>query len=367
MKLFLCGDVMTGRGVDQILPTPADPRLYERYCRSALNYVALAEQRSGPIPRPVGFDYVWGDLLDDLERRAPNLRIINLETSVTADGTPEAKGVNYRMHPANLRCLNAAQIDCCVLANNHVFDWGATGLTDTLESLHSAGIKTTGAGATLAEAAAPAVLEVPGGRLLVFAYGMPSSGVPALWDAARTLPGVNYLPDLSDESCRRIADDIGRRAEPGDAVILSIHWGRNWGYHVPEPHQRFARRLIEEAGVHVVHGHSSHHPLGIEVHDGQPVLFGCGDLLNDYEGIGGYEDFRSELVLAYFLELSGGDHKLHSLEMVPFRLHKFRLIRSSTNDLAWLGERMNRECRAFGHQVNVTSDRHLRLSWRDHE
>ena len=50
ITLFLCGDVMTGRGIDQVLPHPSDPRLYELYTESALAYVELAEKVNGPIP-----------------------------------------------------------------------------------------------------------------------------------------------------------------------------------------------------------------------------------------------------------------------------------------------------------------------------
>jgi poly-gamma-glutamate synthesis protein (capsule biosynthesis protein) len=363
MKLFLCGDVMTGRGVDQILPTPVAPGLRERFCCSALDYVALAERASGPIPRAVGFDYVWGDLLAEFDRQSPDLRVINLETAVTAGGTPEAKGINYRMHPANLPCITAARIDCCVLANNHVLDWGRDGLTDTLGALHGAGLRTAGAGAGRAEAPAPAALPAAGGRLLVFAYGCPSSGVPEDWTAACHLPGVNVLPDLSAASLRRIARDIDNHAAPGDCVLVSLHWGGNWGYRVQPDRQRFARRLIEEAGVDIVHGHSSHHPMGIEVHRGRPILYGCGDLINDYEGIEGYEEFRADLVLGYFLEMHPEDGSLASLEMAPFRLHRFRLTRPEPADLDWIGDRMLRECQVFGHSVDITERGTLRLRW----
>src|SRR5688500_14184056 len=82
IALFLCGDVMTGRGIDQILPHPNNPVLYERYMKSALGYVALAEEASGPIQKPVEYSYIWGDALAELERRRPDGRIINLETAV---------------------------------------------------------------------------------------------------------------------------------------------------------------------------------------------------------------------------------------------------------------------------------------------
>ena len=49
ITLFLCGDVMTGRGIDQVLPYPGDPRIYEPYMTSANGYVRLAEEVNGPI------------------------------------------------------------------------------------------------------------------------------------------------------------------------------------------------------------------------------------------------------------------------------------------------------------------------------
>lgn len=128
VTLFLCGDVMTGRGIDQILPHPAEPHLYEPYMRSALGYLEIAEQATGQIERPADFAYIWGDALGELERARPEARIVNLETAVTVaeDAWPD-KGINYRMNPANVRCLLAAGIDCCVLANNHVLDWATAG------------------------------------------------------------------------------------------------------------------------------------------------------------------------------------------------------------------------------------------------
>ena len=161
VTLFLCGDVMTGRGIDQILPHPSKPHLYEPYVRSALRYVEIAEEVSGPIKRPVDFSYVWGDALAELDRVRPQARIINLETAVTAaeDAWPD-KGIHYRMHPANVPCIAAANIDCCSLANNHVLDWGYRGLTETVERLHQASIRTAGAGRDEAQAAARAVIEL---------------------------------------------------------------------------------------------------------------------------------------------------------------------------------------------------------------
>jgi poly-gamma-glutamate capsule biosynthesis protein CapA/YwtB (metallophosphatase superfamily) len=152
LTLFLCGDVMLGRGIDQILPHPGDPLLRERYVGSAMTYVQLAEQVNGPIPAPVDFGYVWGDALDELRRAPPQVRMINLETSVTKSRDYMPKGINYKMNPENVACLTAAEVDCCVLANNHVLDFGATGLCETLEVLKQAGIRSAGAGRNATEA-----------------------------------------------------------------------------------------------------------------------------------------------------------------------------------------------------------------------
>ncbi len=324
MKLCLTGDVMTGRGIDQVLPHPVSPELYEPYVRSARDYVALAVRENGPIPAPAPFDYVWGDALPAMQRA--DARIVNLETSVTARGKPwPGKGIHYRMHPANVACLTAARIDCCVLANNHVLDWGYEGLADTLETLHAAGIRTAGAGRDEAEAKAPAVLEVGGGRVLVFAYGMASSGVLPDW-AAGSGAGVNFLPELSVSAVSRNIQSV---RQPGDVVIVSIHWGGNWGYGVSGAEREFAQGLID-AGVDVVHGHSSHHPKRVERHRGRPILYGCGDFINDYEGIGGYESFRPELALLYCFEPGG------RLALEPFRMRRFRLERAAEADARWL-------------------------------
>lgn len=362
VTLFLCGDVMTARGIDQVLPHPGDPTLHEGYATSARDYVALAEAAHGPIPRPRDFGYVWGDALAEWARIGPDVRIVNLETAATtSDDWQRGKGIHYRMHPANVPCLTAAHIDCCVLANNHVLDWGEAGLAETLATLREAHLQTAGAGHDLAAAAAPAVLNTPRGRVLVFAFGTESSGIPPDWAAAAKRPGVNLLADFSDATVARIAAQVKAAKRPGDVVVASIHWGGNWGYAVPAAHRGFAHELIEQCGVDVVHGHSSHHPLGIEVHQGRPILYGCGDFLNDYEGIRGYEAYRGDLSLMYFLDVEPASGRLLRLVMIPMQIRRFRLNRAVASDTRWLRERLDRESRSFGCRVEAGAEGSLEL------
>jgi poly-gamma-glutamate synthesis protein (capsule biosynthesis protein) len=340
MKLFLCGDVMTGRGIDQILPAPCDPAIDEPWVKSALDYVTLAEQASGPIPRRADPSYVWGDALAELEQARPDARIVNLETAVTTCGERAAKGINYRMSPANAACLAAAGVDCCVLANNHVLDWGSKGLEETLDTLHGMGMRTAGAGRDAGEAHAPARL---GNHLLVFAFALESAGVPADWAAGADTPGVSWLPDLSSQTADALAGRIVAARRPGDVAVVSIHWGANWGYEVSQRQRSFARRLIDQGAADLVHGHSAHHPGRIELYRERLILYACGDFLNDYEGIAGHQAFRPELTLMFFASLDDASGRLRELALSPMRIRRFRLQRASEEETGWLAARLSGE------------------------
>ncbi len=363
MRIFLCGDVMTGRGIDQALPHPCSPILHEGYVQSAVDYLRLAERANGPVKRPVDFGYIWGAALDEWRRAHPHVRIVNLETSITRSDAFEPKGINYRMSPENGPCLSAAGLDCCVLANNHVLDWGPAGLIDTLNALERLRIKTAGAGRDLAEANAPVIVEIPDeGRLIVLAWASETSGVPRHWAADSGRAGINLLSSLSGATVGSIVEELAEIRRPKDVVVVSIHWGPNWGYPIPKDQRRFAHALIAEAGVSVVHGHSSHHPKAIEVYEGRLILYGCGDFLNDYEGIAGYEEFRGDLSLMYFADVDPADGRLRGLDLTPLKIRRLQLSRPSSEDVDWLRRTLDRESAPFGTRVELAPGGRLAVS-----
>lgn len=361
--LLLAGDVMTGRAIDQVLRHPGDPTLHEDYVRDARDYVRLAEAVHGPIAAPMPAAALWGDALAAMDRAAPDLRIVNLETAITRTGQPwPGKGIHYRMHPANVDCLLAARLDACSLANNHVLDWGVDGLRETLQTLRGAGLQVAGAGANRDEAWAPARLPLPGrGRVLLFGWAVPSSGVPADWAAGPASAGVALLPDLSPATAQRLADDIARCRRPGDLVVVSIHWGGNWGLAVPQAHRAFAHCLIDAGAVDLVHGHSSHHALPVEVYRDKLVLYGCGDLVNDYEGIDPREPLRSDVGCLYIASLQQGSGRLAELEVVPLRMKRFRLTAADAAAQRWLARVFASADRALGEQPALQDGGHWRL------
>ena len=365
ITIFMCGDVMTGRGIDQVLLYPSDPVIYESYMRSARGYVELAEKTNGPILQPVDFSYIWGDALEELERFAPDLRMINLETSITrSDDFLKYKEIHYRMNPENFPCITAAKIDYCSLANNHILDWGYSGLIETLETLGKVNVKSAGAGRNLKEAETPAVMGVEGkGRVIVFSFGSVTSGIPFSWAASEDKPGVNLLTDPSDKTILYIEEKVQGVKQQRDIVVASIHWGGNWGYEIPREETEFAHKLIDDAGVDVIHGHSSHHVKGTEVYKGKLIIYGCGDFLNDYEGISGYEYFRDDLGLMYFVSVDPSTGKLVYLRMVPTQIKHFKVNRASREDTLWLRDTLNREGKKFGTSVELNDDNMLTLQW----
>jgi poly-gamma-glutamate capsule biosynthesis protein CapA/YwtB (metallophosphatase superfamily) len=362
VTLFLCGDVMTGRGIDQILAHPSAPAIQEPYVCDAREYVDLAERANGPIARPVPAAYIWGDALEELDRTLPDVRIINLETSVTQnDEYWRGKGIHYRMHPENVGCLTAARVDVCTLANNHVLDYSHAGLDETLHTLASAGIKVAGAGRNLEEARPPAIVDLPDDhRVLLFSIGLDTSGIPPAWSADVDSPGVDLLPDLSETTADDFLDRVRRIKRAGDVAVASIHWGSNWGYDIPDSQIHFAHRLLD-AEVDLIHGHSSHHPRPMEIYREKLLLYGCGDFITDYEGISGYEEFRDDLVLMYFPRVEPATGHLLTLRMAPFRLRRMRLVYASPAESEWLRNRLALVSRQFGSDFELTQDGALML------
>jgi poly-gamma-glutamate synthesis protein (capsule biosynthesis protein) len=365
---------MTGRGIDQILPYPSNPKLKEPFVKDARDYIRFAEEVNGKINYPVSFDYIWGDALKELEKEKVDLRIINLETTITTSNNFEPKGINYRMNPKNIDVLKVFKVDVACLANNHILDFGEEGLLETIETLKKNGILTVGAGKNIEEASKPAIFGRRTSKILIFNYADVSSGVPIWWKAEKNKAGVNLTADQRgfEHGLTRIKKFINEyfkeknlyensqhkfnRNPRSSALyqrssvgIFSIHWGPNWGYEISEEERNFAHRLIDEANIDIVFGHSSHHFKGIETYKGKLIIYGAGDFINDYEGIGGYEEFRGDLVLGYVVEIE--NLKINKLTLLPFRIKKFRLNYCTDEEIDWIFNVLKRESKIDGRMI----------------
>ena len=166
------------------------------------------------------------------------------------------KVYRFRSDAKNVESLRSAAIDVVSLANNHVLDFGVDALREMLGALDQHGILRAGAGMDLEAARRPAVRRVGPHAVgfIAFTDNQPD------WEATGRDPGIHYVPVGCDAGDRRVTDllELVRRTKGRvQLLIVSAHWGGNWGSDVPPEHQSLARALID-AGADVVFGHSAH-------------------------------------------------------------------------------------------------------------
>jgi poly-gamma-glutamate capsule biosynthesis protein CapA/YwtB (metallophosphatase superfamily) len=225
----------------------------------------------------VSFEGPWSDSPDAARFvgirdaiAASDVLIGNLESPLTLrDGSPKFK-CTLRGHPEWAKCLRAVGFGALGLANNHMMDFGPTGLIDTIRSLEDAGIRYVGAGLDYHRANAPLFLDQGGVRLAILART--SVPVSSPQEATSSSPGVAVF-----DEARTIAA-IRHCRQHADVVVLMLHWGvEHYGY--PSPSQRrLARRLIE-AGLDALVGHHPHVVQGVECFDHGVVAYSLGNLV----------------------------------------------------------------------------------------
>ncbi|HSR36036.1 MAG TPA: CapA family protein, partial [Desulfurivibrionaceae bacterium] len=209
------------------------------------------------------------------------------------------KRFRFRATPANAAILQRAGFDVLTLANNHLLDYGPIGLQDTRAALNAAGIASTGAGGTLAQAREPAIIERAGRRIAVLAYSLT---LPAEFFAttarAGTAPAYEPL----------VVADIRRARQQADVVIVAFHWGGELERH-PRPIQRHLARSAIDAGASVVLGHHPHVLQGVEFHGAGVICYSLGNFTFGSPGRRGGTSMIAQITLP--------DQGAPSLAIVP--------------------------------------------------
>ncbi len=290
---------------------------------------------------------VWKDVLATLW--SADLALINLECALTRseeawrDG--EGKAFYFRADPAAVDVLVGAGIDFASLANNHVLDFGAAGLRETIATLDRAGIAHAGAGMDLASAEAPARLEADGLRVAVVAC----ADHPREWAAGPDRPGIRLIsvgkPDLAD-----VARSLARAREGADIVVLSLHWGPNMRDRPSDAFRSFATAAVD-AGVDIVWGHSAHVVQGIEFHSGRPILYDTGELVDDYAVD---PDLRNDLGALFLVQVTKAG--VGEVALVPLAITDMRAGRAQGEDRAWLVDRITSLCAELGTTIETAGD-----------
>ena len=297
----------------------------------------------------------WGDVLPHLAQA--DLRIVNLECALTThlqQWTRTEKMFHFRADPEAVRVLQAARIDACALANNHILDYEVQGLRDTLRVLDASGIRHAGAGPNAEEASAPAIIDASGTSpsrvaLLSFTDNEPD------FAATTERPGTNYLEvSLQQETLARIANDIAQaRAQGADLVVFSNHWGANFVERPSAEFRSFARRVIE-LGADIYHGHSAHICQGIEIYQGKPILYDSGNFIDDYAV---HPQLRNDRSCLFKLKFE--QDKLCCIELLPVSLNVAHVALARGKEFEAICAHMEMLCAEFGTKLLRQDDRLL--------
>jgi len=286
-------------------------------------------------------EWFWGDVLPMLGRA--DAVIANLEGPITNSDTRwrrSWKAFHFRADPDAVRILQCGNVRFVCLANNHMLDFSEAGLLDTMSALDAAGIGHTGAGRDATEAAAPAILELPGLTVGLMA----ATDNMRDFAAAPDRPGTNYI-EMTDgpEQLQWVERSVRALRQAGAGlVVLSLHWGPNMRLSPPRSFRRFAHAAVER-GVDVIHGHSAHVVQAVERHGQGVILYDTGNVIDDYWKF----PFRATITSFVFqLDVEAG--RPVRLDLVPVRIHSAPLSLARGRSLEAIKARMVSLCAGFG-------------------
>ena len=296
-------------------------------------------------------EYPWGNTLPFF--RAADARFCNLECVLSDRGRPwraTRKIFHFRSDVKNVAVLREAGINVVSIANNHVLDYEYDALSEMFSALEKADIRAAGAGRDRAEAWRPAILTVGGSRVGIIACTDNEPG----WEASEQMPGTCFVPaDTGDHRARRLFDLVAATSSKVDCLLVSLHWGPNWGYHPPPEHIAFGRALIE-AGAGIVAGHSPHIFRGIEVYRGKPILYSAGDFIDDY-AVDELE--RNDESFLFTVDVSG--HRVQEIALRPTLIRDFQARLAEPRHARQIATKMESLCAALGTRCAWDEGRNL--------
>lgn len=229
----------------------------------------LLDSTVGVKIREHGTDYPWEEVAPYL--KGADLAIANLETSVSTRGKAQpGKTYTFRSRPETLDGLVKAGIDVVSIANNHTLDFGPLALQDTIDNLDQRGILHAGAGKSLDEAMAPAIIERNGQRIGFLAF---NRVLPEGWAAGKNKPGV-----ASGYDEKAILEAVKALRARVDVVVVSMHWGIEREVKFHKGQQQFGRVLID-AGAQLVFGHHPHVTQGLEFYKNGLIAYSLGNFV----------------------------------------------------------------------------------------
>jgi poly-gamma-glutamate synthesis protein (capsule biosynthesis protein) len=237
----------------------------------------------------------------------------NVDLVVSREGTPTPKLMNLNGPRELAHDLKSMGIDVVSMANNHAMDFRAEGMLDSCRAFDEAGIVHAGAGRNLAEASAPAIIELNQRRLAFLSVACtlpPESAAGPDWpgiaplpvhqavtmDAAIMLEQPGSVPELrtwvDEEALVRVTADIAAAREQADIVLVALHCGVPAPWRAPsqpmlQAYEQPVSRALIDAGADAVLGSHAHELHGIEFYRNRPIAYCLGNFwigaLNEFE------------------------------------------------------------------------------------
>jgi poly-gamma-glutamate capsule biosynthesis protein CapA/YwtB (metallophosphatase superfamily) len=237
--------------------------------------IALSTQRGLP---PGGLERALAPVAPQLRDR--DLTLGNLEGTLSVGGTSKCGGIGggncfaFQAPPSTARALHGLGFDLVNMANNHSFDYGASGRAQTISALNSAAVAHTG---------------LPG-------------EITVLSSGGRRVAFVGFAPYASDANLLDIpaAQALVRRARRSAAlVVVIIHAGAEGAGALHTPHgseffvgenrgnpRAFAHAVID-AGASLVVGSGPHVIRGVERYRGRMIAYSLGNFVGYHTLAGG--------------------------------------------------------------------------------
>lgn len=213
---------------------------------------------------------------------------VNLESPLTSGGDPQGwKDVIIKGNPALAKAMAQSGIDVVTMANNHAGDMGDSGLLDSFKYCQKAGITVVGAGRTLKQAQAGAVLSRNGTKTAFLGF---TDVLPVGYPATSTSPGTS--PGRANLSA--VTTNIRNAAKKSDFVVVGWHW--NFEYkRAPSPLESSEGKAAVDAGADIVFAHHPHLLDGVQAYHGGLIFYSLGNLV--FSGFAG-ETAQTVLVKA---------------------------------------------------------------------
>ena len=240
------------------------------------------------------------DLWKDSDYVAGNLECVLLDNASDYEKNDKEIHINAETKTANVLKENGFTL--VSLANNHLADFKAKGVVNTLDTLDKVGLKHVGAGRNLTEAAEYDIQEINGVKIATIAV---SDIIPKDFAARDSKAGILTTKTL------KYYQAVKDASEKADLVIAIIHWGVEYGMTETEAQQQLARNLINW-GVDVVIGSHPHVLQPVEKYGDGIIFYSMGNFVFDQ----GWSRTKDSMVLNYYVDEDGNC----SFEITPIRI-----------------------------------------------